>query len=294
MNRTPSILELLQYIIIITFLILSNQSSNEKLLDKNSEYYNFLKRISIYNTVTKIFVTKKNIEFQEQFGFLLENNEYFYIFNNNIIYAYFFKEKNSDEHIIYFNGITNITDLKIVIELIHDILNNNFNNEKIKSLLNNVGNLYKINSNSIELNNNNFNIFDLFEYLYKNIYFVENKNKIRLKINGFSLGGPISQIFAKILTDEYINLDIQMYNIESWFGGNKELYKELNDKIKIFNIYNKNSSFYFFNKYFQKYFKTNLIIKKKDEEIKNYMEYIFPIGVIKYISDNHLLSKFLE
>ena len=37
---------------------------------------------------------------------LVKNNDYFYIFYNKYnIYVYFFKEKDSDCHNIYFNGL---------------------------------------------------------------------------------------------------------------------------------------------------------------------------------------------
>ena len=73
----------------------------------------------------------------------------------------------------------------------------------------------------------------------------------------------------------------------------------MNSKVNIFNIYSEKSVFYFFNIFFQKYFKSNYLINNEDEYIDNkilleYHTHIFPVGIIKYVIDNHLLSKILK
>ena len=178
-----------------------------------------------------------------------------------------------------------------------DIFKSNFNFDNIETLLNKKGLLYKIENEHVEINNNRYSVIEVFDYLYENIY---SKNEsIHISINGFSLGGPISQLFTLLLLEKYENkIKIDIYNIESWFGGNKDLYNQIKDKTNITNIYNQKSLFYFFNIYFQKYFKSNLLINNENgnDEIEyiNYNINLFPLGIINYGIDNHLLSKILS
>jgi len=292
-------IQIVQFIIIMALYILSSYKKDEMILDKDSKYYKFLLNIVKYNNITKQFVKKNNkaINYIEQYKLLLESNDYFYIFYNNNIYTYFFKEKDSDSHIIYFNGINNINDIKIIIKTVIDIFKSNFNFDNIETLLNKKGLLYKIENEHVEINNNRYSVIEVFDYLYENIY---SKNEsIHISINGFSLGGPISQLFTLLLLEKYENkIKIDIYNIESWFGGNKDLYNQIKDKTNITNIYNQKSLFYFFNIYFQKYFKSNLLINNENgnDEIEyiNYNINLFPLGIINYGIDNHLLSKILS
>lgn len=299
-------LQLLQFMIIILFFILSDYKNNEILLDKNTKYYTFLKKIVQNNDITKKFVNKSDnniITYEKKYELLLKDNEYFYIFYNNNVYTYFFKEKSSNYHTIYFNGINNVTDIKIIVGTIYNVITSNFNYDYIGKLLEKKGKLYKIDNMNIQLNDNNYSVLEVFDYLYNKIYNINNiHNKIKLKINGFSLGGPISQLFTLLLLDKYKNkLDINIYNIESWFGGNKEIYDKLISNVNFFNLYNQKSIFYFFNKYCQKYFESNYLINNDNNDINrmndiNSKDYkiIFPIGIINYVIDNHLLSKILK
>jgi len=294
-------LQLLQFMIIILFFILSDYKNNEILLDKNTKYYTFLKKIVQNNDITKKFVNKSDnniIRYEKKYELLLKGNEYFYIFYNNNVYTYFFKEKDSNYHTIYFNGINNVTDIKIIVATIYNVITSNFNYDHIGKLLEKKGKLYKIDKINIQLNDNNYSVLEVFDYLYNKIYNINNiHNKIKLKINGFSLGGPISQLFTLLLLDKYKNkLDINIYNIESWFGGNKEIYDKLISNVNFFNLYNQKSIFYFFNKYCQKYFEANYLINNDDMNNFNSKDYkiIFPIGIINYVIDNHLLSKMLK
>jgi hypothetical protein len=299
--------QIIQFIIIISFFILSNTKKEENILNKNTKYYNFLVNIVKYNSITKKFVKKNNksVAYIDKYKLLLENNEYFYIFYNNNVYVYLFKENGSNEHIIYFNGINNINDIKIIVNTIFDIINSNFNFNNIEKLLNKKGLLYRIEKNNVHIIDNKYSILDVFDYLYNNNYIydksTQTENKINLKINGFSLGGPISQLFTLLLIEKYDKkLNIDMYNVESWFGGNEEIYNHMKNKINICNIYSEKSVFYFFNIFFQKYFKSNYLINSDEEEYienKILLEYntpIFPIGIVKYVIDNHLLSKILK
>jgi len=276
--------QILQFIIIISFYILSFEYENDNIIDKNTEYYQFILKILKYNEISKKFIKKKISNYNEEYNKLLENNEYFYVFYSGNVYTYFFREKGENSNVIYFNGITNVNDIHTILSTIMDIVSSNFNYENIEKLLNKKGILYES-----EIYSNKYSLLELFDYLYHNIY---SKEKLFLKINGFSLGGPISQLFTILIKDKYKDLDIEIFNIESWFGGNKEIYENMKNKINISNIYNKKSLFYFFNIIFQKYFKATHFIYNNDFPQHNkFISEKFSSGLINYIVENHLLSK---
>jgi len=301
-------IQLLQFIIIIFFYILSSSNDECEKLDKNCEYYMFLNKMVSYNKLTKKIIKKNRdiLEFNDNYKIFLNDNEYFYIFYSNNVYVYFFKERDSHKHNIYFNGINNMNDLNIIVKTVLEIINQDFNYDNINRLLNNDGYLYKFYENSIVKIKTKYTIIEVFDMLYENVYNSnKNNDKINLMIDGFSIGGPESQLFAILLLEKYENkLNITMHNIESWFGGNKEIYDKLNEKIKLLNIYNNKSIFYFFNIFCQKYFKTNFLIsnkindnnqyQKEDDEMFDYGSKLFPFGIYDYIIDSHVLSKFLK
>lgn len=293
-------IQLFQFIIIIFFYILSNNNYDYDKIDSNNDYYHFLTKMVKYHKITNKIIKKKSeiIEFKDDYKFLLEKNDYFYIFYSNNVYVYFFKMIDSDKHHIYFNGINNSKDLKLIIKTVFEIINQNFNYDNINKLLNNDGKLYKIYDNTIIKMKKEYTIMDVFEILYDNIYNVDSPNNINLQIDGYSIGGPESQLFAILLLDNYDKLNISMNNIESWFGGNQTIYNKLINNIKLLNIYNGNSIFYFFNRFCQSYFKTDYLFLKKndkydDQEVFNYGIKVFPLGIYNYIIDTHVLSKFL-
>ncbi len=299
--------QLFQFIIIIFFYILSSNGDDHEKINKNSIYYTFLSRMIKYNKITKKIIKKNKdlLDFKDEYKVFLEYNDYFYVFYSNNVYVYFFKEKGSNKHNIYFNGINNMNDLSIILKTIFEIINQNFNYNNINNLLSNKGYLYKIYEDSIIKVNTKYNIIEIFDMLYENIYNCDKNNElIDLQIDGFSIGGPESQLFTILLLEKYENkLNITMHNIESWFGGNEEIYNKLNEKIKLFNIYNNKSIFYFFNIFYQKYFKTDFIINEnsdkdkelcEDREIFKYSSEIFPFGIYDYIIDSHVLSKFMK
>jgi hypothetical protein len=286
--------------------MLSTNGDDYDKINKESEYYTFLSKMIKYNKITRKVIKKNkdSLEFKDDYKIFLEDNEYFYLFYSNNVYVYFFKEKGSNKHNIYFNGIDNINDMTIIAKTIFEIINQNFNYTNINNLLENKGYLYKFQLDSIEKVNNKYSVMEVFDDLYENMYNSDKTDElINLQIDGFSIGGPESQLFTILLLEKYENkLNITMHNIESWFGGNEEIYNKLNEKIKLFNIYNNKSIFYFFNIFYQKYFKTDFII---DEDVKDKEEYedrkifkycseIFPFGIYDYIIDSHVLSKFMK
>lgn len=294
-------IQLFQFIIIIFFYILSNNNYDYDKIDSNNDYYHFLTKMVKYHKITNKIIKKKAeiIEFKDDYKFLLENNDYFYIFYSNNVYVYFFKMIDSDKHHIYFNGINNSKDLKLIIKTVFEIINQNFNYDNINKLLNNDGKLYKIYDNTIIKMKKEYTIMGVFELLYDNIYNVDSPSNINLQIDGYSIGGPESQLFAILLLEKYDKLNISMNNIESWFGGNQTIYNNLINNIKLLNIYNGNSIFYFFNRFCQSYFKTDYLFLKKndkydDQEAFKYGVKVFPLGIYNYIIDTHVLSKFLK
>ena len=127
-------IQLLQFIIIIFFYILSSSNNECEKLDKNSEYYTFLSKMISYNKLTNKIIKKNRdlLDFNDNYKIFLNNNEYFYIFYSNNVYVYFFKEHGSDKHNIYFNGINNMNDLNIIVKTVLEIINQNFNYDKLK------------------------------------------------------------------------------------------------------------------------------------------------------------------
>jgi hypothetical protein len=108
-------IQLLQFIIIIFFYILSSSIDECEKLDKNCEYYTFLCKMVTYNKLTKKIIKKNKdvLDFKDNYKIFLNDNEYFYVFYSNNVYVYFLKEHGSDKHNIYFNGINNsVTNFK--------------------------------------------------------------------------------------------------------------------------------------------------------------------------------------
>ena len=287
-------LEIIQFILISLFILYQNNLNTEEILDKESIYYKFLLNIISYNNITRksIEYNLKNKISEINNDIFLKNNEYFYIFSNkNNVYVYFFQEKISKKHFIYFNGFSNIKDVKTIF----NIIINNITYESIFKVLNKSGIFYKINNNKIEELNNKITVFEIFDYLYKNTYI---NDKVELSINGYSLGGPYSQVFINTIITKYNNLNIELYNVESWFFGNEDNYNIFKNNIKIYNIYNNKSILYFYNNIFQDYNKCNYILNdNNNNKIREYFKYfikIAPYGVIKYIKDNHILSKIMS
>jgi hypothetical protein len=309
--------QLLQFMILITFYILSQKfktnDDNEEILYKDTEYYNFLKTIVSYNNITKKYIKfmekNKPIKISIDNSQLLNNNEYFYIFYNKFnIYVYFFKEKNSNIHNIYFNGLNNRNDLSIIFNIVHKIITNKFNFDKIESILEKEGNLYYIKKNEINKISlvENSSLIKSFEHIINNYNTYnktynktdEKKNKINLKINGYSLGGVFSQVFTHMILNKYDNMfNIELYNVETWFGGDKKMFDDFVSKISVKNIYHKNSILYFYNMLCQSYFKNDYIIESDENNLIDIVEnsiILFPFGIIKYINNNHLLSKIFK
>jgi hypothetical protein len=282
-------LYIIQIILISIFLLYGNNNDStkdEKILEKNSDYYNFLSNIVHYNNITRESVENGYIINNELF---LKENEYFYIFyNKNNLYVYFFQNKLTKEHVIYFNGFNNLKD----IDMIYHFITNSITPNYIEGILNKCGNYYEVINDTVVQINNDYNIFNIFDNLYKNKYTVD-KNKI--SVNGYSLGGIFSQVFVDIIYSKniYTDLNIQMYNIESWFLSNKNPKSN-----KICTIFSERSILYFYNNLFQRENKCDYLLKSENNSLKKYIKkYVFksaPFGIINYIKDHHFLSNIIN
>lgn len=296
-------IQLIQFLIIIFFFTLSSRSIDKPIINKTSEYYNYLLNIIKYNDIFK----EKNLTNGKLHPIILEKNDYmFYYYNKYNVSALFFKEKNTDIHHIYFNGINNIKDINLIIK----IFSKSFTFKNIENLLNKNGMFYTVIDDKIEEVElmKDKSILEAYDFIHENIYLQmkdsnsdsnSNCEKINLKINGYSFGGPLSQIFIYILCNKYGNLlNIENYNIESWFAGSEEDLEDYKKIVKFYNIYNKKSVLYFYNMLFQKHFDYDYLIDSPksslESDIDPYIGKLFPNGIIKYIKDNHLLKKIIK
>jgi hypothetical protein len=302
MSNLLNKIQILQFILIFSFYILSNITKDQEVLDKTCPYYNFLLNITKYNKALKNNEINNCCE-NNSLKTITDNTEYFYYFNNNHnVYAFFFKEKNSITHDIYFNGIHSIDDIKTIIKIIF----NNFTYENIEDILNKKGNLYNVDEYKVSQINNEsekISIIDVFDSFYKNVYSYDNDNN-KIRINGYSLGGPISQVFIHLIQNKYeksnnqqTKLNIELFNIESWFSSDKKNYEIFIQEIKFINLFNKRSILYFYNKLFQRYNKIDYFIENNKLTKDNmfiYSNKIFPNGIIKYIKNYHLLQNIVK
>jgi len=295
-------IQLIQFLIIILFFILSSKYTDKPIIDKSSAYYNYLLKIMYYNNIFK-----KNNNLIETDDIEIKNNtDYlFYYTNKHNVSVLFFKNSDSDKHHIYFNGIQNIKDISLILK----IFSNNFTFKNIEKILNKEGSLYTYLDNKIEEVEilRDKSILEVYDYIHENIYkeYFQKLNKcsseiINLQINGYSFGGPLSQIFIYIIYEKYGKecINIENYNIESWFSGSKDDFDDYKKIVKFYNIYNKKSVLYFYNILFQKHFEYDYLLDSKEATLENdvdpYIGKIFPDGLIKYVKDNHILKKIIK
>ncbi len=296
-----------QYVFII-FLICGT------IIKKNSTQLNIVKKYdTIYRTMYnhyKISKFVKNIikkcamnhyhishkyEHNESHNSIFEDYEYIYFFRSKNLLVYFFKNnKENHHHKVYFEGVDEMGDLQYL-----SFPNKWFDEYTLKSVRKNLserGFLFKITKNNIyRIKNDQHSIFDSFSYLNHHIY---NHHK-SIEIEGYSMGGVLSQVFIYILlSNKYIQkykLEIDLYIIESWWGGNKEFYEYLSSYIKIHNVMCMGSILYYYNLFFQNYFKVKKYVSFPVKPLfHKYVQLPFPIGVTEYFGDHHYISRFLK
>ena len=269
--------QILQFCIILFMIEYSNQYkiNNEKI------EYNKDILLDITNYKKIIFNNIKNINKEN----LLLNNDYFYYFKSSMLNVFFFKKTNSNEHIIFFDGMKKIKDVfDLLINISLETLNH-----YIFDILNEDGILYDKSLNNYKNINN---IFEAFLYIKEVLYKKEDNN---ISIYGYSLGGPLSYLFLDILEKNNITheLNIKITSIESWFDGNKKLYKKIKAKNDYKTIFNKGSFMFLYKNIFQTYIDDYFLVEKDDEIPEKYLMQTFPFGLIEYFKDNHSIDKII-
>ncbi len=238
----------------------------------------------------------------------IEKYDYIYFFRSKNLLVYFFKKVNEHNHKVFFEGVDEMSDLQYL-----SFPNKWFDEYTLKSVRKNLsetGFLFQITSNHIHrIKNEAHSIFHSFSYLNKKIY-SENKLNIddflqsskfhtKIEIEGYSMGGVLSQVFIYILlSNKYIQkykLKIVLYIIESWWGGNKDFYEYLSSYVTIYNVMCVGSILYYYNLFFQNYFKVKKYVSFPVKPLfHKYIQSPFPIGVTEYFGDHHYISRFLK
>ena len=269
--------KILQFCIILFMIEYSNQYTI------NNEKIEYNKDILLDITKYKKIIFKEH----ESIDNLILNNEYFYYFKSSMLNVFFFKKTNSNEHIIFFDGMKKFKD---VIDLIINISLESLNHY-IFDILNEDGIFY---DNTFKEYKDINNIFEAFLYIKEMLYKKTEENNV--SIYGYSLGGPLSYLFLDILekNDLTEKLNIKITSIESWFEGNKQLYNKIKNKNDFKTIFNKGSFMFLYKNIFQTYIEDYILVKNNDDEIQEkYLMKPFPFGIIQYFKDNHSIDKII-
>ncbi len=300
-------LNVLQYIFILSLICgtiikkdnLSSQNIKKydtiyKIMSDHYDMSKFVKsvikecNINHYHILNS-YIYKKNT-------FIFKEMEYIYFFRSKNLLVYFFKRKNENEHKVYFEGVNDMGDLQYL-----SFPNKWFNEYTLKSIRKNLsenGFLFQIIENKVlRIQNKIHSIFSSFSYLNHHLY--QKNNSQNILIEGYSMGGVLSQVFTYILLQEkYIqkyNLKVLLYIIESWWGGSKEFYEYLSSYITIKNVMCVGSILYYYNLFFQNYFHIDKYVQFQVKPL--FMKYIrlpFPMGITEYFGDHHYISRFLK
>ena len=270
------------------------KKSSHKIDSTESELSDFIRihRLDSCRQIINEIIEKKENKLMTKNVFL-EHNEYFYFYLGKYLKIYFYKEKSSDQHIIFFDGLENHND-------VFHILMKKINNE-IKEFIHNTlfqeGTLYQVQKDCIIEVDNHKNLIDIFHYFKENYYNQINPN---LCFFGYSFGGPLSYYFYVYLDEksELESYHCQMNHIESWFEGDEKEYNEIKDRILIENLFNRGSILEIYNDIFQPFCSKNKYIdsfQANDEYITHsHFIPIFPFGILGYIKDHHSLKNILQ
>jgi hypothetical protein len=201
----------------------------------------------------------------------MDNFDYFYTFRSQNLLVYFCKNIETNEHIIYFDGIHKIKEF---IDFYISKISKN-NDEFINNILYSKGELTSLDDSVSD----SVDIYDVLNIIKETHY---DKPDI-IKIYGYSLGGVFSQYFVENIKDTGISFNI--INIESWF-----------EKSKCLNIYNKKSLMYILRNINDPAMFFNIDYENVDEEYlsNNYFLNIFPCGIINFFIDQHSMSFNME
>ncbi len=234
---------------------------------------------------------------------LMDKLDYLYFFRSKNLLVYFFKVKGdpTNSHKIYFEGVDEIGDLKYLrLPLPHRW----FNEYTLKSIHKNLsesGFLFQVTKEEvIRTKDQIHSIFRAFSYLNHLIYQKDRSTRsIPLEMEGYSMGGVLSQVFVYLLIrNEYIqrhHLHIDLYVIESWWGGNQEFYEYLTSYIKVHNVMCIGSILYYYNLFFQNYFSIQKYVQFPVKPLFfKYAQLPFPFAITEYFGDHHFISRFLK
>ncbi len=299
----------IQYIFII-FLICGT------IIKKNNTQLNVVKKYdTIYRTMHNHYTISKFVkniikkceinhyhishkyQHNELNNSIFDDYEYIYFFRSKNLLVYFFKNNannQNNKHKIYFEGVNEMGDLQYL-----SFPTKWFDEYTLKSVRKNLserGFLFQITKKHVyRIKNELHSIFDSFSYLNHHIY---NNHKL-IEIEGYSMGGVLSQVFIYILlSNKYIQkykLEIDLYIIESWWGGNKDFYEYLSSYIKIYNVMCVGSILYYYNLFFQNYFKVKKYVSFPVKPLfSKYAQLPFPFGITEYFGDHHYISRFLK
>lgn len=225
---------------------------------------------------------------------LHKEHEYMYLFYTPYLNVYFSKRKQENENEksidrIYFEGLHKITDL-------HKISFSKFFQQGYLSI-----DPTSIHEKGILLKMTSKHFYKVFEGNLMNAFFYVKKKEYKKKddqyhlcMEGYSLGGIYSQYFIYELAKmkKMKNYHIQYYNVESWFSGNEEKYQELKRMVDYKNIKNQKSFMYIYNRLFQQFHEVDRTIGDTKMDMKHYLKYPFPFGIIKYFIQHHMLHDF--
>lgn len=302
-------INILQYIFIILLLCGRILRSNPKKHEIIKKYDTIYRVMEDHYTISKfvkrvIHLCKINsyqimnhyhYEILQSKNKIFHNMEYIYFFRSTNLLVYFFKSKYENNHKVYFEGVNDMGDLQYL-----SFPNQWFQEYTLKSIRKNLserGYLFKIEENCVlRVKNHIHTIFSSFSYLNHQYYQHHNKD---ILIEGYSMGGVLSQIFTYILLQQkYIQkyqLSISLYIIESWWGGSKEFYEYLSSSIQIKNVMCMGSILYYYNLIFQHYFHIDKYVNFQIKPLfTKYIKLPFPIGITEYFGDHHYISRFLQ
>ncbi len=289
-------------------LFFQKHKRNIQYIDKcDEEFQNvFLnhKHLSDYRFMIDSFLEKhetipfgQKVHTEYEINIQNQNYDYLYIFYNSSICVYFIKQNNQD--FVFFEGLHKLSDLNRI------SFSSIFQNGQIKINSNSLyqkGTLFKVVDNCFIQPIVRSNLIQSFLFISSTKYNIDlssstsNLNSLYpLFIEGYSLGGIYSQLFIYELTKRNIiqYFNIHFYNIESWFQGNENEYKEFKKIVEMKNVMNEGSLFMIYNRLFQKFHNIDGIIRDEGEvkKMKKYLKRPFPLGLIEYGIEKHLLTK---
>ncbi len=309
-------LNMIQYICILCFMYgtLVKKKNNYKIIQKYDTHYQIMENHYYVSKYVKSVIRECKMNMYQicnlyQIPSLLllqshfiQNLQYVYFFRSKNLLVYFFQKHGENDHKVYFEGVNELGDLRYL-----SFPNQWFNEYTLKSIRENLtetGFLYQINCKDgvvHRVRDKIRTIFRAFSHMNHHYY---QKDKCRITMEGYSMGGVLSQIFTYLLLKEkYIqeyHLKIDLYIIESWWGGSKEFYEYLSSSqyIQIKNVMCLGSILYYYNLFFQKFFPIDKYVEFRGVDMKSlfkkYMVLPFPFGITEYFGDHHYISRFMK